>query len=85
MRSKSVAQTWRAFPQRESRQIEARLTKPDGSRCPRCGDILESRPSMSGAILQCRECLRFHTRAQQTAETMYLLRIQRLATAILST
>ena len=84
MRSKSFAQTWRAFSQRERRQIEARLAKPDGSRCPRCGDILESRPSMSGAILQCRECLRFHVRARQDAHTLYLLRIQRLATAILS-
>ncbi|HEX6558337.1 MAG TPA: hypothetical protein VF021_02725 [Longimicrobiales bacterium] len=84
MRSKPVANAWRPYPARERKKIEARLSKPDGSLCPRCGDILEARPSASGAILECRQCQRFHPRTPQTPETMYFLRIQRLATAILS-
>ena len=85
MRSKSVAHAWRAFPARERKQIEARLATPEGSLCPRCGSILEAQPPRSAEILECRQCQRFHPRAdRQTAETVYLLRIQRLATAILS-
>jgi hypothetical protein len=84
MPSQSIARDWRAFPARERKQIESRMARPDGSRCPRCGDILEARPSGAAPILECRDCKRYLLRAQQTPELMYLLRIQRLATAILS-
>lgn len=83
MRSKPVAQAWRTFSARERKQIETRLPGPDGCRCPRCGEILEARPTRS-AVLECRDCQRFHAREQGTPEVMYFMRIQRLATAILS-
>ncbi len=84
MRSKSLAHIWRAFPVREGRTIESHLTRPDGSRCPRCGEILEARPGRRAVILECRDCQRFHARSQQTPELLYVMRIQRLATAIRS-
>lgn len=83
MRSKSIAQMWRAYPARECRQIAARLAAPDGSRCPRCNEILEARPTCA-TILECRDCKRFYPLANQTPEIMYFMRIQRLATAILA-
>lgn len=86
MASRTI-QTWRPFSARDTRLIEARLTAPDGSRCPRCGDILEARTLTRAAAaheLECRECKRYYSRVVQTTpESMYLLRIQRLATAIL--
>jgi hypothetical protein len=82
MATKSVAHSWRAFSARERKQIEARLNTPEGSRCPRCGEILEARPALK-SVLECLDCLRFHAREQNSPETLYLLRMQRLATAIL--
>lgn len=84
MRSKPVAQAWRTFSRRERKLIDARLNGPNGCQCPRCGGILEARPSRRSPILECRECERFHPREQQTPVVMYFMRIQRLATAILS-
>ena len=86
MPSKTV-RNWRPFTARDCKQIEARLNAPDGSRCPRCSEILEIRPiarHTAGHELECRECKRYFTRVVQNApELMYMFRIQRLATAIL--
>ena len=81
MTTKSIATNWRAYTARERKRIEARLNREDGSRCPRCDDFLEARPDVP--VLQCRECRRFHTRVEPVAEYLYILRMQRLATAIL--
>ena len=82
MRSKSVAHAWRPFSARERKYIEHHMADADGSRCPRCDEILEARPNR--AVLECRGCQRFHARSNQTPELMYVMRIQRLASAILS-
>lgn len=82
MRSKSVAHAWTPFSARERKFIENHLTREDGSRCPRCAEILEARPHRD--VLECRICQRFHARKQDTPGLMYVMRIQRLATAILS-
>ena len=83
MRSKSVAHAWRPFSARERKHIEHHLHDADGSRCPRCTEILEAHPMQP--VLECRSCQRFHTRTpQQTPELLYLMRIQRLASAILT-
>lgn len=82
-----TTQTWRPFSARDTKLIETHLTAPDGSRCPRCGDILEARTLTRAAAahdLECRECKRYLSRVLQTTpESLYFLRIQRLATAIL--
>jgi hypothetical protein len=71
---------------RDRKHIEARLAAPDGSRCPRCKEILEIRPitrHAAGHDLECRDCRRYFTRIiQTTPAAMYLFRIQKLATAI---
>ena len=87
MPSKTV-QNWRPFTARDRKQIEAKLNAPDGSRCPRCKEILEFRPitrHAAGHDLECRECRRYFTRIliETNPEAMYLFRIQKLATAIL--
>lgn len=82
MRSKSVAHAWRPYSARERKFIDNHLTDADGSRCPRCTDILEAHPSQP--ILECRTCQRFHPRSTETPEVLYLVRMQRLASAILT-
>lgn len=93
MRAKPLAQTWRTYPARERKMIEAHLQEPDGSCCPRCGSVLEARPTsrmlavypvgVVGIDLECRHCRRFLPRLQHTDQSLYFTRIQRLATAIL--
>jgi hypothetical protein len=93
MRAKVLAQTWRTYPPRERKMIEARLQEPDGCSCPRCGSMLEARPhsrmlsvypvGVSGIDLECRSCHRFLPKIQHTPESLYYTRIQRLASAIL--
>lgn len=82
-----TAQAWRPFSARDCKLIEARLHQPDGSRCPRCGDILLARAlarSAGAHDLECGDCKRYYSRVLQTTpESLYILRIQRLATAIL--
>lgn len=87
MPTKTAGRPWRAFTLRERQTIEARLHAPDGSCCPRCGDILEARPLTRSSLasdLECRECRRYFSRnVRTTPETIYLVGIQKLATAIL--
>ena len=93
MRAKALTQAWRTYPPRERKMIEARLQEPDGCCCPRCGAMLEARPTsrmlavypagVSGIDLECRQCRRFHPRVQHTPESLYYTRIQRLASSIL--
>ncbi|MGQ0562632.1 MAG: hypothetical protein ACT443_12250 [Gemmatimonadota bacterium] len=83
-----TGQIWRPFTARERKQIEVRLSAPDGASCPRCGDILEARRLARHALaheLECHDCRRYYARALQagTPESLYLLRIQKLAIAIL--
>jgi hypothetical protein len=79
--------TWRPFTARDRKLIEARLDAPDGSRCPCCGEILEARPLIRSTRvhdLECRDCKRYYERTPATLpESMYIFRIQKLATAIL--
>jgi hypothetical protein len=93
MRVTPLAQTWRTYPPRERKMIEAHLQEPDGCCCPRCGSMLEARPKsrmlavypagVAGIDLECRHCRRFLPRMQHTAESLYYTRIHRLASAIL--
>lgn len=93
MRANSLSQAWRTYPPRERKLIEAHLQEPDGCSCPRCGAMLEARPTsrmlavypvgVTGIDLECRSCHRFHPRVHHTPESLYYTRIQRLATAIL--
>ena len=93
MRGKSLTQAWRTYPPRERKMIEAHLQDPDGGCCPRCGAVLEARPTsrvlavypagVTGIDLECRVCRRFHPRVQHIPESLYYARIQKLASAIL--
>lgn len=90
MASKTVG-SWRPFTARDRKRIEAHLHAPDGSRCPQCGDILEA-PVRIGSLcgdLECHDCKRYYSRNVEvevprvSPEAIYLLRLQRLATAVI--
>lgn len=63
--------------------------------CPRCGGMLEARPTtrlsavMPGRIhgydLDCRGCRKFHPRVTHSERSLHLLRLRHLAGAVLRT
>ncbi len=90
---RSVARTWRRFGRLDRVRIEEQLVAYGEARCPCCGGVLAERPNTRlavilpggarGSDLDCRACRRFHARVQHTARSLYLLRLQRLAAAVL--
>ncbi len=90
---RSAARTWRRFGRPDRVRIEEQLATHGVARCPCCGAALAERPTTRlaavlpgdarGLDLECRACRRFHARVQHTARSLYLLRLQRLAAAVL--
>ncbi len=85
--------TWRRYVRPERQRIEAELVARAMAHCPRCGQTLVARsPTRLGALLptgaqgqdlDCRGCRRFHARVLHTPGSLYLLRLRRLAAAVL--
>ena len=79
--------------ERQSAQVNVRymlaqeLLATVRSRCPRCAEILEARPLTRTTRvhdLECRDCKRYFERTPAALpESLYIFRIQKLATAIL--
>ncbi|MBI4408731.1 MAG: hypothetical protein HY561_03425 [Gemmatimonadetes bacterium] len=84
---------WRSFTGRQRRAIQAQLAQRTDARCPCCGELLEARPNTrlravlpsgcGGFDLDCRPCRRFHPLILHTPRSLYLARLQRLASAVL--
>lgn len=93
MRSGLRSRTWRQFGHRDRRAIRQQLTHGLTLHCPGCGEPLEVRsstrlvsvlpPGATGLDLDCRPCRRFHPLVRHSPESLYLMRIRRLAAAIL--
>lgn len=87
------ARTWRRFPPPESRRIEAELALRGEAYCPGCGRVLVEHPrtrlaallpsGARGADLDSRRCRRFHARVQHTPGSLRVVRLRRLAAAVL--
>ncbi len=88
-----AVRTWRRFGRLDRQRIEEQLATRGDARCPCCGGVLVERRSTRLAVilpggargldLDCRACRRFHARVQHTARSLYLVRLQRLAAAVL--
>ena len=88
-----AVRTWRRFGPLERARIERQLALQGEARCPYCGGALLERtntrlaavlPTGAGGLdLDCRGCRRFHALVQHTPRSLYLLRLQRLAAAVL--
>lgn len=93
MRPRMRSRTWRQYTPRDRDAIEGQLARGTGCWCPRCGHRLAVRPTsrltavlpgeVGGYDLDCRSCRQFHPRIQHTGRSLYLLRLQRLAAAVL--
>lgn len=93
MRPRSRRRAWRAFGPRDRETIAAQLDGGAMARCPRCGSALESRHrtrlsavipgEIEGRDLQCRGCRLFDPHVRHTERSIYLLRVRRLAAAVL--
>lgn len=93
MRSGMRSRTWRQFGPRDRSSIRLQLRRGLHLDCPHCGGPLEAQPTTrlaailppgaSGFDLDCRACRRFHPRIRHTAESLYFLRLRRLAAAVL--
>jgi hypothetical protein len=93
MRRFSGRRGWRSFHGRDARRIRRDLSAGVPLCCPCCDDPLEHRgatrmaavlPSgVNGFDLECRACRRFCSQVRHTPESLYLLRIHKLAAAVL--
>ena len=88
-----AVRTWRRFPRPEADHIEAEFAARGEALCPRCGRLLATRrgtrlaallPAQAvGQDLDCRACRRFQARVLHTPGSLYVLRLRRLAAAVL--
>lgn len=93
MRPRMRSRTWRQYAARDRAIIEGELEEGGPVGCPHCGFPLEARPStrlaavlprgVEGIDLDCRPCRRFHPRVRHSDRSLYLLRLRRLAAAVL--
>lgn len=93
MPARSTVRTWRRFGRQARERIELELAIRGEAHCPGCSGALAERPSTRlaavlpsgarGLDLECRPCRRFHARVQHTPSSLYVLRLQRLAAAVL--
>lgn len=93
MRSGTRSRTWRRFGRRDRHAIHLQLDRGLHPRCPACDAPLEARPTTrlravlppgaTGFDLECRHCRRFHPRVRYSPESLYFLRVRRLAAAVL--
>jgi hypothetical protein len=92
MRPRLHSRTWTRFGRRDRYLIEAQLLRGPGSICPRCSAPLEARPTtrltavfpgdVEGFDLDCRDCHQFYPRLFHSPDSLYLLRLRRLAAAV---
>lgn len=90
---RSTARTWRRFRRDDCYAIEAQLASGGEARCPGCGGPLTQRHGtrlaavlprgVRGFDVDCRPCRRFHAFVQHSPQSLYVLRIQRLAAAVM--
>src|SRR5512140_2360934 len=81
--------TWRRFSRQDRDRVEIQLARFGSARCPGCGAALVERATTRlaavlpraarGFDLDCRGCRRFHARIRHTPQSLYVLRLQRLA------
>ncbi|HET9985422.1 MAG TPA: hypothetical protein VFQ38_17605 [Longimicrobiales bacterium] len=93
MPTHTAGRTWRRFDRRDGDHIERQIAARGEARCPHCGMHLVVRANTRlaavlprgarGVDLDCRGCRRFHSRIRHTPRSRYILRIQRLAAAVL--
>ena len=93
MQGRRRTSSWRQFNQRDRGAIESQLAHGSGACCPCGGGPLEARPGtrlaavlpggVRGTDLDCRACRRFHPRIRHTPHSLYMLRLRRLAAAVL--
>lgn len=92
MRPRPRCRTWTRFGWRDRSAIEAQIARGPGGWCPRCAQPLEARPTtrlaailpgnVQGFDLDCRACHQFHPHLVHTPRSLYLLRLERLASAV---
>lgn len=93
MRSGSRSRTWRQYDRRQRGMIQAQVARGATPSCPSCGGPLEANlgtrlravlpAGADGYDLDCRTCRRFQPRVRHTTGSLYLLRMRRLAAAVL--
>lgn len=93
MNRRQRTRAWRVFDQRDRLALRAQIDTGHQPFCPRCAAPLEAQPDSRlravlppgarGYDLDCRRCRRFHARVTLSEESLYYLRIRRLARAIL--
>lgn len=93
MAVRSASRTWRRFNRQDRDRIELELARSGSARCPCCGAALVEQGSTrlaavlpsgaQGSDVECRGCRRFHARIRHTPRSLYVLRLQRLAAAVL--
>ncbi len=93
MRSGMRSRTWRQFGRRGRHAIHHQLTRGLRLHCPHCDGPLEAQPTTrltavlppgaTGFDLDCRACRRFHPQVRHSPESLYFLRLRRLAAAVL--
>lgn len=93
MRPRMRCRTWARFGSRDRLAIEEQLTRGPDPTCPRCGAPLEAQPTtrlaavlpgdVTGFDLDCRPCRQFYSRVFHSPNSLRLLRLRRLAAAVL--
>lgn len=93
MATRSAVRTWRRFNRQDRDRIEAQLARYGCAHCPGCGASLVEQATTRliavlprgarGYDLDCRGCRRFFSRIRHTPQSIYVVRLQRLAAAVL--
>lgn len=88
----SSVRAWRVFPVRDGHCIEVQLQQGESPCCPRCGALLEARPSSrlrrdlplgaSAHDLDCRGCRRFWSMVRHTERSLRIVRMRRFVAAL---
>jgi hypothetical protein len=87
------SKAWRTYARRDRDAVEALMEKGHEPKCPLCTGPLTMRettrtaallpPDALGYDLDCHACRRYHTRVQLRLRSLHVLRLNRLAAAVL--
>ena len=87
------SKAWRSFTRRDRDVIKAHMESGREPACPICQTSLVTRdvtrmaallpPHALGYDLECHPCRRDHSRVQLTSRSLHVLRLNRLAAAVL--
>ena len=87
------SKAWRTFNRRDRDAVEALMEHGHDPKCPLCTEPLIMRETTRmaallpadalGYDLECHACRRYHTRVQLTSRSLHVLRLNRLAAAVL--